>query len=269
MERDALDVEPPEQLRREVQSRRRRRGRAGRVGVDRLVARGVGEGLGDVRRQRGLPVRLAVEPHAPATLAQVLQQLERAVTVAGPEAARRPGERVPDAVPLVLEEQHLALRPLEPDPRRNDAGVVHDHELAGQLVRELGERSVPHQPRGTLVDEEPRGVAARRRVLRDQLRRQLVVELVRVHPTASVLSPHGRRRTRAGQGAHRRSSGRANGAGRAGGRPRALARADRGAGRVRRRAREHAAATDRRGRLATGCGPRSCPSRGTSRRSAG
>ncbi len=50
VERHALDVELREQLGREVQPRGRRGGRAGRSRIDRLVAVGVGERLGDVRR---------------------------------------------------------------------------------------------------------------------------------------------------------------------------------------------------------------------------
>ena len=76
-----------EQLRREVQAGGRRRGRAGVARVDRLVAPGIGERLGDVRRQRRLAVRLAVEPQPPAAFAEMLEQLDRAVARARPSAA--------------------------------------------------------------------------------------------------------------------------------------------------------------------------------------
>ncbi len=124
-------------------------------------------------------------------------------------------------------------------------------------------RAVAHLAGRALVDEQPRGVAARRRVLRDQLRRQLVVELVRVHPTASVaLAPMDAGALERAKAAHRRSRGRADGAGRARGRARALARADRGArgdgGRAReRRCRSGSARPSR-----TACARRSCRSRG-------
>ena len=62
MERDALDLEPAEQLRREVQARGRRRGRALASRVDGLVALRVPERLRDVRRQRRLAGRLPFEP---------------------------------------------------------------------------------------------------------------------------------------------------------------------------------------------------------------
>ena len=79
VERHALDVEAGEELRREVESRGRRRGGAGVARVDGLVARGIGERLGDVRRQRRLAVRLAVEAEPPAACAEMLEQLDRAV----------------------------------------------------------------------------------------------------------------------------------------------------------------------------------------------
>ena len=60
---------------------------------------------------------------------------------------------------------------LDRDPRRHDPRVVDDDELAVQLVRQLGEAAVPHRAGRPLVDEEPRLVAPRRRMLRDQLRR--------------------------------------------------------------------------------------------------
>ena len=50
-----------------------------------------------------------------------------------------------------------------------------------QLVRQLGEPPVPHRPGRALVDEQPRRVPPRRRLLRDQLGRQLVVQLGDVH----------------------------------------------------------------------------------------
>jgi len=54
VERHARDVEASKQLGREVQAGGRRGGGAGVPRVDGLVARGIGEGLGDVGRQRCL-----------------------------------------------------------------------------------------------------------------------------------------------------------------------------------------------------------------------
>ena len=123
MERDPLDVEPREQLRREMESGRRRCGGAGLVRVDRLVAARVGERLRDVGRQRRLALRLALEPDAPAALAERLEQLDGPEPLAGAESARGARERLPDAVPERLDQQHLgraAGLPPQVQARRND-----------------------------------------------------------------------------------------------------------------------------------------------------
>jgi hypothetical protein len=105
----------------------------------------------------------------------VLEELDRAEPLAGPQLLRRPGESLPlpRSVQL-LEEQNLgatASRPLQSQPRRNDTRVVDDDELARQLLRELLEPVMPNAAALPLVDEEPRLVAALGRVLRDQLLR--------------------------------------------------------------------------------------------------
>src|SRR4051812_34551997 len=81
VQRDSFHVELREQLGGEVEPGRGRRGRAGVPRVDRLVALGLLEPFGDVRRQRRLAARLALEPQAPASLAEVLEQLDRAVAL--------------------------------------------------------------------------------------------------------------------------------------------------------------------------------------------
>ena len=63
--------------------------------VDRLVPLGVAERLGDVRRQRRLARRLAVEPQAPPALAEMLEQLDRPVPLPRPQPPRRPREPLP------------------------------------------------------------------------------------------------------------------------------------------------------------------------------
>ena len=176
MEGDVLDVEPLEQLTREVEPRRRRGRRAGFARVHGLVALGVGERLHDVGRQRRLPGRLSVQAEAPAALAQVLEELDVAVAPARPEPPRRPSEPLPHVAVQLLDEEHLAARALEPDSRGHDARVVHDDERVPDLVREVREPPVADRPGRALVDEQPRLVASLRRVLRDQLRRQVVVE---------------------------------------------------------------------------------------------
>jgi primosomal protein N' (replication factor Y) len=58
-------------------------------------------------------------------------------------------------VPDRDEQEHLAARRLDRDPRRHDASVVHDHELVPELVGEIGELSVPDVPGGPVVNEQP------------------------------------------------------------------------------------------------------------------
>ena len=84
VERDPLDVEPRKNLVREVQTGRRCGRGSGCTRVHGLVPRGIGEGLGDVGRQGSLPGGLAVEPQAPASLPEVLEQLDGAVTLSRP-----------------------------------------------------------------------------------------------------------------------------------------------------------------------------------------
>ena len=172
---DALCLEAGQQLRGEVKARRRRRGRAGLVGVDRLVARRVGERLGDVRRQRRLPRRLAFEAHEPATLAEVRDELDRAVPLPRSQLPRRPRERLPEAVFDGLQQEYFdvpACLPAQAKPGRDDPRVVDDGELAAQLRGQLRERALAHGAALALVHEQARGVAALHRVLGDQLGRE-------------------------------------------------------------------------------------------------
>src|SRR2546423_89916 len=142
VQRHALDVECGEQLRREMQPGRGRGRRARFVRIDRLVALGLLEPLRDVRRQRRLPLRLAVEPEPPAPFAEVLEELHRAVAPARLESARRTREPFPDIAVESLEQQHLSARRGDGDPRGHDAGVVDDDELTVQLVGQLCETPV-------------------------------------------------------------------------------------------------------------------------------
>src|SRR4029077_13585052 len=63
-----------------------------------------------------------------------------------------------------------------------------DDELATQFVGQLVEGAMANGARLTLVDEKPRRVASLGRMLRDQLRRQVVIELRKVHPTRVLSS---------------------------------------------------------------------------------
>ena len=121
-----------------------RRRRPGVPRVDGLVALRVGERLGDVRRQRRLARRLAVEPHAPAALAEMLEQLDRPVAPAGAQPPGRPRERLPDAV---------AEPPRAAAPPRfgcsigmragNDPRVVDDDEGVAEFPCKFREFTVP------------------------------------------------------------------------------------------------------------------------------
>ena len=69
--------------------------------------------------------------------------------------------------------------------RRHDLRVVDDDELPGQLVRQLSDGAMANRAGRALVDEQPRRVATLGRMLRDQLRRQLVFQLARGPSDAS------------------------------------------------------------------------------------
>jgi hypothetical protein len=118
----------------------------------------------------------------------VLDQLDRPVAPAGLQPACRAGETFPDVAVDALEQQHFAARRLQRDPRRHDLRVVDDHELAVELLGQLGEPAMPHRTGCAVIHKEPRPVPARRRMLRDQLLRELVIQVGDVHPTATVTS---------------------------------------------------------------------------------
>ena len=134
---------------------------------------------------------LTVEPHAPPPFAEMLEQLHLAVLRARSEPAGRPRERLPLSAPERLEQQHLALGLRDRDPRGHDARVV-DHRERVDDLGQLAEYCVSHVAGGARVDEQPRLVPLLRRMLRDQLRRQVVVKLARLHPVATLASAHGR-----------------------------------------------------------------------------
>jgi len=108
----------------------------------------------------------------------MLDQLDRPVLAPGAQPPCRARQAFPQAVdPGPLEQQHLTARSLDRDPRRDHAAVIDDDELVGlELLRQLGKATVPDLPTRPLVDEEPRVVAALERPLRDQLRRERVIE---------------------------------------------------------------------------------------------
>jgi hypothetical protein len=186
-------IERGEELRREVEAGRRCSGRARGVGVHGLVAARIGERLADVRRQRRLAGRLALEPEKPAAVAEMLDELDGSQPLTRPEPARRASETVPQPVGGDLfEEENLdatSARAPEAQTRRNDPRVVHDDELAREQVWKLREDVVLELAGPAAVDEQARGVTVREGTLRDELGRKLVVEDSRVHPALRVASP--------------------------------------------------------------------------------
>ena len=99
-----------------------------------------------------------------------------------PGRRRREGRASASQTPpsSALQQQYLhgsARRPPQPEAGRDDAGVVDDDELTGQLAGQVGEDAMPDLSRLAAVDKQARLVAVLRRVLGDQLGRQLVVEL--------------------------------------------------------------------------------------------
>ncbi len=161
--------------------------------VDGLVALRVGERLGDVRRERRLTRRLALQPQAPAALAQVLDQLDRPQPLPGPQLLRRPRKRfpLPGSVQR-LEEENLGLaagRPRQSQPRRHDTRVVDHDQLPAQLLRQLTEPAVADVAATAVVHQQPRLVATLGGVLRDQLLGQRVLELGSLHPRRTLAFP--------------------------------------------------------------------------------
>ena len=117
----------------------------------------------------------------------MLEQLDGPVTTAGAQPPRRPCQRDPLPRADRLEEQDLAARLLDRDPRRNHPCVVHDRESADE-VRQLAEDMVRDVAGRARDNEQARLVAPLGGMLRDQLRWQVVVELAGIHPTRTLAS---------------------------------------------------------------------------------
>ena len=147
--------------------------------VDRLVPLGIGERLGDVRRQRRLARRLALEANAPAPLAEVLEQLDGAVA-AGPACSRRVGRASASQT-----RRRRSARAAGPRPSAARSGSAPGRRACrsrrraspAELAGKVGESAVSDRAGRALVDEQPRLVPPRGRMLGDQLRRKLVLEL--------------------------------------------------------------------------------------------
>ena len=210
--------------------------------VDRLVALGVGERLGDVRRQRRLARPARRRAAGASGPRRGARELDRPVAPARPQPARRPRERLPHVALEPLEQQHLAPRALDPDPRRHDARVVDDHELV-RRARPAARRTRGGAPRPSRAR---RRAAATRRAARPGAGRSAPAAArsrARRRPSDGErnLLPDGRAGTRAGEGADRGGRVRADRPGRHRRRARARAGPGRGARGSRGRARVVAA----------------------------
>ena len=188
VERDALDVEPREQLRREVEPGRRRGGRARLArrrpsgsARGRRAARGCTAAA--AARRAGSPSRRTASARRRATRAARRPAVASSVSpppAAGATDGRAPPRRRRRARSSRSTSTAPPVARRSCEARGNDPGVVDDDELAAELVGQLGERPMPDVARRAVVDEQPRRVARVGRMLRDQLRRKVVVELVTI-----------------------------------------------------------------------------------------
>jgi hypothetical protein len=77
-------------------------------------------------------------------------------------------------------------------PRRNDARVVEHHQIAGtQFLREVGHAPVTQRAGCAVQAQQAAGAALRQRVLRDQFRRQGVMEIGAAHGPMDSLRADG------------------------------------------------------------------------------
>ena len=128
--------------------------------------------LVDVRRQRRLSARLALEPNAPPPV--LPSRSSRSTTPPcdtvlpgnrrSPAPRRRDGLAQRFPVPVVVEplEQQELDRPAglapEREPGGQHAGVVDDDEVSRELGRQIGERPASDTAGGSFVDEQPRRI---------------------------------------------------------------------------------------------------------------
>ena len=115
----------------------------------------------------------------------MLEELDRPEPHAGFQLASRPGESLPEVAVEALEQQHFGLTPAgspQAQARWNHSGVVDDDEaLGGKKGGQIAKSSMLDRARDTVVDEQPGVVTPFQRPLRDELRRQFVVKLGRLH----------------------------------------------------------------------------------------
>jgi hypothetical protein len=166
--------------------RQRHLAAAHRQGCQPVAGIGTGVGVGVVlrlaracRRHRHEPV--VVTRHDHQLRARLVDHVQR---LSGPQAPRRPGHRPPGAGRrgrLRLHEQDLdapaGVRAPAPQPGRQHAALVEHEQVAGaQQTRQCRERGFTGNAAAVADQQQARAVAMRRRLLRDQLRRQVELE---------------------------------------------------------------------------------------------
>ena len=192
-----------QQLRREMQSRCRRSSAAQRARIHRLIALRVVQGLMNVRRQGHLPDAVEIrldglrEHHRalaafPARLHLSVER-EGLVTpqqlhVASHARARSTHERPPTVLAQVPQQQNFdfatAGRLPPKQPRRDDAALIGDEQIAGmKVVPQLPEAAMFQRTGVAVNDEQPRAVPGLHRLLRDELRRKVIVKIGSFHLT--------------------------------------------------------------------------------------
>ena len=113
-----------------------------------------------------------------------------------------PGLAVATRTPQV-QKQHFDASPVgapkEAACREHARIVAHEHVAWAQQGRQIAERTILPAPGGAMEDQETRGVARFERLLRDKLRRQLVVQIIE---RQVVASPGSSRRAAARRSCH-------------------------------------------------------------------
>ena len=218
MQRHPLDVERRQQLGGEMETGRRRGRRARLVGVDGLVAAGIGERLVDVRRQRRLAERLALEPDLPAAVrsgatSSTAEPFDPGSREPLAGAQRRDGRASASQTRAVerLEQEDLrgpAGRSAEAESRR-DAPSCRSRRRArrAELAGQVGEDAMADLAR---LARGRRAAATRRGARPGAARSARAAARSRARPISSdgqsSLAAHGRTRAGTGETAHRRGA---------------------------------------------------------------
>ena len=198
---DALFFDAGEQLPGEVQAGGRRGGRAGGFGIHGLIALGVVQLFLDVGRQRHRAKlfedfqenAVVVEPEKAVAVRRV-HRFHRCGQQAAPKRQfhalaglfARAGQAFPEAAAMVGQQQDFNRRRaalgMPHQARRDDAGVVHHQAIARvQIVGQVGEVAMGDAAGSAVEHQKARGVALRKRVLRDQTLGKVKIKITLFH----------------------------------------------------------------------------------------